>query len=95
MDLCSLACPSFVTPCDPRRTLPLPSSSSHSQWGLHFFSHSQQHNKLKKKFGVVHASLSEMGEYYSQRPPTPLLDTINYPIHMKNLSTKVRYFTHI
>jgi len=82
MDLCSLACPSFVTPCDLRRTL-LP-SSSHSQWGLHFFSH-----KLKKKFGVVTASLSEMGEYYSQRPPTPLLDTINYPIHMKNLSTKV------
>ncbi|KAI7745780.1 hypothetical protein M8C21_010610 [Ambrosia artemisiifolia] len=23
-----------------------------------------------------------------QRPPTPLLDTINYPIHMKNLSIK-------
>ena len=37
----------------------------------------------------VNASLAEKGEYYSNRPPTPLLDTINYPIHMKNLSTKV------
>ncbi|KAK1292085.1 hypothetical protein QJS10_CPB17g01484 [Acorus calamus] len=36
----------------------------------------------------VCASLSQSGEYHSQRPPTPLLDTINYPIHMKNLSTK-------
>jgi 1-deoxy-D-xylulose-5-phosphate synthase len=39
----------------------------------------------------VSASLSERereAEYYSQRPPTPLLDTINYPIHMKNLSAK-------
>lgn len=44
---------------------------------------------MKKKCGGVYASLSERGEYYSQRPPTPLLDTINYPIHMKNLSTKV------
>ena len=35
------------------------------------------------------ASLSEReAEYYSQRPPTPLLDTINYPVHMKNLSVK-------
>lgn len=37
----------------------------------------------------VRASLSEMGEYFSQRPPTPLLDSINYPVHMKNLSNKV------
>lgn len=37
------------------------------------------------------ASLSERGEYHSQRPPTPLLDTINYPIHMKNLSLKVNF----
>ncbi|RZR80817.1 hypothetical protein BHM03_00006907 [Ensete ventricosum] len=28
------------------------------------------------------------GEYFSHRPPTPLLDTVNYPIHMKNLSVK-------
>ncbi|CAL1397084.1 unnamed protein product [Linum trigynum] len=38
--------------------------------------------------GGVYASLSERGDYHSQSPPTPLLDTINYPIHMKNLSLK-------
>ncbi|XP_050218895.1 probable 1-deoxy-D-xylulose-5-phosphate synthase, chloroplastic [Mercurialis annua] len=44
--------------------------------------------KGKKRAVGICASLSETEEYYSQRPPTPLLDTINYPIHMKNLSTK-------
>ncbi|XP_024518748.1 probable 1-deoxy-D-xylulose-5-phosphate synthase, chloroplastic isoform X1 [Selaginella moellendorffii] len=35
---------------------------------------------------VVRASaLSEAPEYFSEKPPTPLLDTINYPLHMKNL----------
>ncbi|KAF3668100.1 hypothetical protein FXO38_08264 [Capsicum annuum] len=43
---------------------------------------------VKKRSRVVQASLSESGEYYIQRPPTPILDTINYPIHMKNLSLK-------
>ncbi|XP_027121155.1 probable 1-deoxy-D-xylulose-5-phosphate synthase, chloroplastic [Coffea arabica] len=52
---------------------------------LHFQS---MNNQVTKKSSGVRASLSERGEYYSQRPPTPLLDTINYPIHMKNLSTK-------
>ncbi|KAK9161440.1 hypothetical protein Syun_007781 [Stephania yunnanensis] len=48
----------------------------------------QNFNQVKKRsFGVL-ASPSEAGEYYSQRPPTPLLDTVNYPIHMKNLSIK-------
>ena len=28
-------------------------------------------------------------EYTAEKPATPLLDTINYPAHMKNLSTKV------
>lgn len=53
------------------------------------------HNQSKQKFHQVKrntcgvwASLAERGDYYSERPPTPLLDTINYPIHMKNLSTK-------
>ncbi|KAJ4900125.1 hypothetical protein Rs2_14076 [Raphanus sativus] len=45
------------------------------------------HSNRKAK---VSASLAEKGEYYSNRPPTPLLDTINYPIHMKNLSIKVK-----
>ncbi|GFY85207.1 deoxyxylulose-5-phosphate synthase [Actinidia rufa] len=47
-----------------------------------------KHCKVKKRPYGVWASLSERGDYYSQRPPTPLLDTINYPIHMKNLSVK-------
>lgn len=37
----------------------------------------------------VRATIAEKGEYYSSRPPTPLLDTINHPMHMKNLSIKV------
>ncbi|KAF9605298.1 hypothetical protein IFM89_015914 [Coptis chinensis] len=44
--------------------------------------------QVRKRSGEVRASLSEKGEYHSHRPPTPLLDTINYPIHMKNLSIK-------
>ncbi|EHA8589243.1 Deoxy xylulose synthase 1 [Cocos nucifera] len=43
---------------------------------------------MTRKRPCVCASLSERGEYHSQRPATPLLDTINYPIHMKNLSVK-------
>ncbi|KAL9161443.1 hypothetical protein ABFS82_07G021900 [Erythranthe guttata] len=48
----------------------------------------KNHQKVRKSSNGVYASLSERGEYFSQKPPTPLLDTINYPIHMKNLSTK-------
>ncbi|KAL5065378.1 hypothetical protein RYX36_027115 [Vicia faba] len=83
MDLCTFPCPAFVTPSHPKITL------SHSPH--HFLSPSQNKlNQLQKKHAGtrVYASLSETGEYYSKRPPTPLLDTINYPIHMKNLSTK-------
>ncbi|GJP29876.1 hypothetical protein CLOM_g20200 [Closterium sp. NIES-68] len=34
------------------------------------------------------ATLSEKGEYFTEKPPTPILDTVNYPIHMKNLSIR-------
>jgi len=27
--------------------------------------------------------------FSAEKPPTPLLDTINFPAHMKNLSTEV------
>ncbi|CAN7011638.1 unnamed protein product [Brassica rapa subsp. trilocularis] len=37
---------------------------------------------------TVNGSLVKRGDYYSTRPPTPLLDTINHSIHMKNLSIK-------
>ncbi|KAI4371415.1 hypothetical protein MLD38_019654 [Melastoma candidum] len=45
---------------------------------------------VRRKPGVAHAApLSDnSGEYHSRRPPTPLLDTINFPIHMKNLSIR-------
>ncbi|XLU43368.1 hypothetical protein S245_038182 [Arachis hypogaea] len=91
MDLCAFSYSTFVSPAtatasDPRRSSSL---ASHSQWGLDLLNQSQHRfNQVKKKSSGVYASLSERGEYYAQRPPTPLLDTINYPIHMKNLSTK-------
>lgn len=31
-------------------------------------------------------------DFSGEKPATPLLDTINYPIHMKNLSTRVSMF---
>ncbi|GAB2221441.1 hypothetical protein Droror1_Dr00012619 [Drosera rotundifolia] len=51
---------------------------------------SSRSTQVKKRASGVRAALAERGEYEypSERPPTPLLDTINYPIHMKNLSIK-------
>ncbi|XP_028781649.1 probable 1-deoxy-D-xylulose-5-phosphate synthase, chloroplastic [Neltuma alba] len=63
--------------------------STHPQCGADLFSKSlHRHIQVRKRPARVYASLSDREEYASQRPPTPLLDTINYPIHMKNLSTK-------
>ncbi|KAJ3676530.1 hypothetical protein LUZ60_003942 [Juncus effusus] len=77
-----------VPPTDLQKSFSLSSHLLH----LADFHCAKSHNrllKLKRK-GCVTASLSEQdqGEYYAQRPPTPLLDTINYPLHMKNLSSK-------
>lgn len=47
--------------------------------------------KLVRKtaqFQTVVASLAPTEDYFSEKPPTPLLDTINYPLHMKNLSLR-------
>ncbi|KAI9128733.1 hypothetical protein K1719_000216 [Acacia pycnantha] len=61
----------------------------HSQRGVDLFLQSlHRHIQVKKRPARLYASLSERGEYASQRPPTPLLGTINYPIYMKNLSTR-------
>uniref|UniRef100_A0A0E0HEC4 1-deoxy-D-xylulose-5-phosphate synthase n=1 Tax=Oryza nivara TaxID=4536 RepID=A0A0E0HEC4_ORYNI len=52
---------------------------------------SRPHKARRRSSSSISASLSterEAAEYHSQRPPTPLLDTVNYPIHMKNLSLK-------
>jgi hypothetical protein len=34
-------------------------------------------------------SMADPGEYVSEERPTPLLDTVNFPIHIKNLNKKV------
>ncbi|KAL9237691.1 hypothetical protein vseg_012211 [Gypsophila vaccaria] len=58
-------------------------------WRVDFNNQSKRKfNKVKRRCNGIQASLAERGEYYSERPPTPLLDTINYPIHMKNFSVK-------
>ncbi|XP_047975569.1 probable 1-deoxy-D-xylulose-5-phosphate synthase, chloroplastic isoform X2 [Salvia hispanica] len=63
-----------------------------SQWihgaDLPFHPFCKNNHQVRKNTTGICATLSERGEYFSQKPPTPLLDTINYPIHMKNLSTK-------
>ncbi|XXG76893.1 hypothetical protein AAC387_Pa08g1159 [Persea americana] len=64
-------------------------STSNSLFGGSDLQYSFHHRILKGRKGpCVLASLSEKGKYHSQRPATPLLDTINYPIHMKSLSIK-------
>ncbi|KAL8161935.1 hypothetical protein V2J09_013424 [Rumex salicifolius] len=66
------------------------SSSTQFSWSSDLQCLSKQDLKqMKKRKTGVSACLAERGEYSSQKPPTPLLDTINYPIHMKNLSTKL------
>ncbi|CAM6051479.1 unnamed protein product [Sphagnum compactum] len=37
---------------------------------------------------LVKGSMADPGEYVSEEPPTPLLDTVNFPIHIKNLNKK-------
>ncbi|KAL0388713.1 UNVERIFIED_CONTAM: putative 1-deoxy-D-xylulose-5-phosphate synthase, chloroplastic [Sesamum radiatum] len=90
MALCTFAVPgnlsSGVVGADAKKQ-----TSLGSQWlrGSDLQPHSfSKNNQIRKRSSGVCASLSERGEYFSQKPPTPLLDTINYPIHMKNLSTK-------
>nr|GMC72932.1 probable 1-deoxy-D-xylulose-5-phosphate synthase, chloroplastic [Ipomoea batatas] len=91
MALCTCASPgnlSRFVGSDLQKPRPFSSHWLHgSDLHLHFQNKPFQMNYKKRSSGV-HASLAEKDEYYSQRPPTPLLDTINYPIHMKNLSIK-------
>ncbi|CAN1284000.1 Probable 1-deoxy-D-xylulose-5-phosphate synthase, chloroplastic [Linum perenne] len=71
---------------------PLPKLTLFSSHGADLFTKIlfvQGHARKRVNNGGVYASLPESGgEYHSERPPTPLLDTVNYPIHMKNLSLK-------
>ncbi|XP_062108528.1 probable 1-deoxy-D-xylulose-5-phosphate synthase, chloroplastic isoform X4 [Humulus lupulus] len=88
MAFCTLSFPAHIS----RATTPVSdlhktsSFSSRFYWGADLLRPSQY--KVRKIQSGVYASLSESGEYHSRRPPTPLLDTINFPIHMKNLSVK-------
>ncbi|CAA3012043.1 probable 1-deoxy-D-xylulose-5-phosphate synthase, chloroplastic isoform X2 [Olea europaea var. sylvestris] len=89
MALCTFAFPgnlSKAAGAEPQRHTTLCSQWLHgTDLQSKFYFKNQQ---MRKRAAGVCASLSERGEYHSQRPPTPLLDTVNYPIHMKNLSTK-------
>nr|GMD01407.1 probable 1-deoxy-D-xylulose-5-phosphate synthase, chloroplastic [Ipomoea batatas]GMD93438.1 probable 1-deoxy-D-xylulose-5-phosphate synthase, chloroplastic [Ipomoea batatas] len=91
MALCTSASPgnlSRFVGSDLQKPRPLGSHWLHgSDLHLHLQNKPCQINYKKRSSGVK-ASLAENDEYYSQRPPTPILDTINYPIHMKNLSIK-------
>ncbi|GAB4851213.1 Transketolase-like protein 1 [Ancistrocladus abbreviatus] len=65
------------------------SLTSQFSWSVDLQTQTKQKlHQVKKKTPGVYASLAEKGEYHSERPPTPLLDTINCPVHMKNLSIK-------
>ncbi|KAL9667290.1 hypothetical protein QQ045_001641 [Rhodiola kirilowii] len=48
----------------------------------------QLKNKVNRPWRIQASVTEPGGGYHSQRPPTPLLDTVNYPAHMKNLSAK-------
>ncbi|XP_038721197.1 probable 1-deoxy-D-xylulose-5-phosphate synthase, chloroplastic isoform X2 [Tripterygium wilfordii] len=89
MALCAFSFPAQINKAcllDSQKTSSL---SSHLLCGPDLFCLSLDRlNQPGKRPKGVCASLSEMGEYHSQKPPTPLLDTVNYPIHMKNLSMK-------
>ncbi|XWS53696.1 hypothetical protein CRYUN_Cryun10bG0022500 [Craigia yunnanensis] len=91
MALCAFSFPAHInrsTASDPQKSTPF---TSHllGRTDLLFQSlHKLYQVQVRKRPGEVYASLSGGAEYHSQRPPTPLLDTINYPIHMKNLSIK-------
>ncbi|XP_015057178.1 probable 1-deoxy-D-xylulose-5-phosphate synthase, chloroplastic [Solanum pennellii] len=91
MALCAYAFPGILNRngvvSDSSKATPFFSEWIHGTDLQFLFQHKLTH-EVKKRSRVVQASLSESGEYYTQRPPTPILDTVNYPIHMKNLSLK-------
>lgn len=91
MALCAFSFPAHVSRAAASDPQKVASFSSHFTLGTDLqcqFQHKLNQIQVRKRPGGVCASLSEKDEYHSQRPPTPLLDTINYPIHMKNLSVK-------
>ncbi|XP_038722264.1 probable 1-deoxy-D-xylulose-5-phosphate synthase, chloroplastic isoform X2 [Tripterygium wilfordii] len=89
MALCAFSFPAHINKAGVLDSQKIGSLSSHLLYGTDpFFQSLCRLNQARKRPKGVCASLSEMGEYHSHKPPTPLLDTVNYPIHMKNLSMK-------
>lgn len=39
---------------------------------------------------LVNGSVTTTLKYSGEKPQTPILDTINYPVHMKNLCVEVK-----
>ncbi|KAJ8766422.1 hypothetical protein K2173_022481 [Erythroxylum novogranatense] len=89
MALCPLSFPARVYGITSSDSQKHASLTSYFTWGMDLpCQYLNKVYRVKKRASGICASLSESGEYHSQRLPTPLLDTINYPIHMKNLSVK-------
>ncbi|KAB1214077.1 putative 1-deoxy-D-xylulose-5-phosphate synthase, chloroplastic [Morella rubra] len=91
MAFCAFSFPAHVIWATASDTQKSSSFSSHFTWGTDQLCPSYRklnQAQVRKRPSGVCASLSEKGEYHANRPPTPLLDTVNYPIHMKNLSIK-------
>ncbi|KAK3224185.1 hypothetical protein Dsin_011210 [Dipteronia sinensis] len=91
MALCAFPLPVHVnrtTVTDPQKITPLTPNVFLGRDPVIQSPHNLNQIQTKKRPNGVRATLSERGEYHSQKPPTPLLDTIDYPIHMKNLSVK-------
>lgn len=44
--------------------------------------------------GLIH-SLPEIGEFNADKVPTPILDLVDNPIHLKNLSIKVSFVSWV
>ncbi|KAK2657141.1 hypothetical protein Ddye_010193 [Dipteronia dyeriana] len=91
MALCAFPLPVHVnrkTVTDPQKITPQTPNLFLGRDTVTQSPHNLNQIQTKKRPNGVRATLSERGEYHSQKPPTPLLDTINYPIHMKNLSVK-------
>ncbi|CAO2832042.1 unnamed protein product [Amaranthus hypochondriacus] len=81
--VCSSSFTTHFTSSDLCKT-PLFSKTTH-----HLYNHPNLNfSQVNRRSYGVRASLAEKGDYHSEKPPTPLLDTINFPIHMKNLSIK-------
>ena len=47
--------------------------------------------KEQEDLKLVNGNVTTTLKYSGEKPQTPILDTINYPVHMKNLSVQVKF----